>query len=92
MDRISALRNIEDALAEFESGEVDLQTTRQRVSNVLQTYATEFEDDQLAAYRAVGEESANGLVVVASSHSQARSRVKNLLDAENVEFDLEQLG
>lgn len=91
MDRISALRNIEDALADFESGESDLQTTQRRVSNVLQTYATEFEDDQLAAYRAVGEDRADGLVVIASSRSQARSRVRDLLDADRIEFEVEQL-
>ena len=92
MDRISALRNIEDALAAFESGETDLQTTQRRVSNVLKTYATEFEDDQLSAYRAVGEDRADGLVVVAASRSQARNRVRDLLDADSLEFELEQLS
>ena len=92
MDRISALRNIEDALADFESGEADLQATERRVVNVLRTYATEFEDDDLSAYRASGEDRADGLVVVAETESQARSRVRKLLDAEKLEFELELLG
>ncbi|NHN60783.1 MULTISPECIES: hypothetical protein [Halorussus] len=82
MDRISALRNVEDALAEFESGEADLAATERRVLTVLRTYATEFESDELAAYRASGDERADGLVVVAESPEQARERVVDLLDAE----------
>ncbi len=48
MDRISALRNIEDALATFEQGETDLASMERRVRGVLRTYATEFADDALA--------------------------------------------
>lgn len=92
MDRISALRNIEEALAEFESGEADLRATEHHVLNVLRTYATEFEDEELSAYRASGEERADGLVVVAESESQAQSRVRELLDAEQLEFELESIG
>jgi hypothetical protein len=52
MDRISALRNVEDALREFEDGEADLATTEQRVVAVLRTYATDFEvGDGRAAFR-----------------------------------------
>ena len=92
MDRISALRNVEDALADFESGEADLRATEHRVLNVLRTYATEFEDDDLSAYRASGADRADGLVVVAESETQARSRVEDLLDAEELEFELDPIG
>ena len=97
MDRISALRNVEDALADFESGEADLEATERRVVNVLRTYATEFEDDDLSTYRASGDGRADGLVVVAESRSQARSRVADILgaesaDAETLSFEVEQVG
>ena len=92
MDRISALRNVEDALADFESGEADLRATERRVLNVLRTYATEFGEDELAAYRASGPDRADGLVVVADSRSQARARVGDLLDAEELEFEIERIG
>lgn len=91
MDRISALRNVEEALTDFESGETDLQTTERRVLNVLRTFATEFEDGELAAYRASGDERADGLVVVAESQSQARSRIEELLDAEELAFEVEKV-
>lgn len=96
MDRISALRNVEDALADFESGEADLQATERRVLNVLRTYATDFEDG-LAAYRASGAARADGLVVVAESSSQARERVENLFDGETIDaadldFEVERVG
>jgi hypothetical protein len=97
MDRISALRNVEDALADFESGEADLQATERRVLNVLRTYATEFEDEALSTYRATGSDPADGLVVAAESESQACTRVRNLIDvedsdAEELEFELELVG
>ncbi|WP_137286558.1 DUF7854 family protein [Halorussus salinisoli] len=92
MDRISALRNIEDALADFESGETDLGATERRVLNVLRTYATEFEDEELTAYRASGAERAEGLVVVAESRAQARKRVTDVLDSDELEFEIDQLG
>ena len=91
MDRISALRNVEDALADFEAGEADLGTTERRVVTVLRTYATEFEDEELSPYRASGDEPADGLVVVAESRSAARDRVTSLLDAEPLEFTVEQI-
>ena len=45
MDRISALRNVEEALSAFEAGEADLAATERRVVAVLRTYATEFEPE-----------------------------------------------
>ncbi len=88
MDRIAALRNVEDALAEFEAGELDLRSTEERVLAVLRTYATEFEADDLAAYRARGEDAADGLVVVAESPDQARERIRDLVD-DDPEFSVE---
>ncbi len=99
MDRISALRNIEEALREFESGDADLGSTERRVVNVLRTYATEFGEDEadLAAYRATGDDPADGLVVVAPSPAEARTRVTDLLDdadvadADRLDFDVDRL-
>jgi hypothetical protein len=82
MDRISALRNVEDALADFESGEADLRATERRVVNVLRTYATEFEDEALSVFRASGPEEAAGVVVVAESESQARERASERVDSD----------
>ena len=94
MDRISALRNIEEALREFESGEADLDSTERRVATILRTYATDFEGEEgLTAFRAVGDDRAAGLVVVAASRADARDRVLDLLDVDStLEFDLERLG
>jgi len=78
MDRISALRNLEDALAAFEEGEVDLATLEHQVQGILRTYATEFEGD-LQAYRAQGPPPVDGLVVMARSHQQATERVRSLV-------------
>lgn len=90
MDRISALRNIEDALSDFESGEDELRETQRRVLTVLQTYATEFETERdSSAYRAYGDERAEGIVVVAESEAEATKRVIELLDDETVGFDVE---
>ena len=91
MDRISALRNVEDALADFESGEADLRATERRVLNVLRTYATDFEDEELAAYRASGPAQADGLVVVAESKTEARSRIEELSDADQLSLELERI-
>lgn len=85
MDRISAIRNVEDALREFEDGEADLAETERRVVAVLRTYATEFEGDgqrDLATYRASGDGPADGTVVVAASAAEARARVSDLVDDE----------
>ncbi|QKG92726.1 hypothetical protein HPS36_07635 [Halorubrum salinarum] len=74
MDRISAIRNVEDALREFEDGEADLAATERRVAAVLRTYATEFEGDG-DVFRAVGDDPVDGTVVVAPSEPAARERV-----------------
>jgi hypothetical protein len=86
MDRISALRNIEDALADFEDGETDLSTLEGEVRGILRTYATEF-DGELSAYRAEGGE-ADGVVVLALSRREARERVRGLV-AEPGRFEVE---
>jgi len=91
VDRISALRNVEEALRAFEAGDDDLATTQRRVRSVLQSYATEFEDDERRAYRAVGEEPADGTVVVAADPSAAETRVRALTDASDAEFEIERL-
>ena len=91
MDRISALRNVEDALAAFESGEADLGATEERVVNVLRTYATEFEDEDASAYRASGPDRVEGLVVVAESESEARDRVRDAVDSAATDFKVESI-
>ncbi|MFB6220684.1 MAG: hypothetical protein ABEH90_04525 [Halolamina sp.] len=91
MDRISALRNVEEALRAFEAGDDDLATTQRRVRSVLQSYATEFEDEQRRAYRAHGEEPADGVVVVAPDAERAEKRIRSLADAENAAFEVEPL-
>jgi hypothetical protein len=79
MDRISALRNIEEAIGDFEDGETDLAALEREVRGVLRTYATEYEGE-LSAYRAEGGD-ADGVVVLASSPGEARERVTDLVDA-----------
>lgn len=76
MDRISALRNVEEALAEFEAGDLTLADLEARVQAVLRTYATEFEAERLAVYRVGGPEEA--VVVVADSPGAARQRAGEL--------------
>ena len=78
MDRISALRNIEEALAEFETGSKSLSDLERDVRGTLRTYATEFEGD-LQAYRANGGTDVDGLVVLAPSETAARERVRDLV-------------
>jgi hypothetical protein len=85
MDRISALRNIEEAIGDFEEGQTDLATLEREVRGVLRTYATEFEGD-LSAYRAEGGD-ADGVVVLAPSPGEARERVTELVD-EPGRFDV----
>lgn len=72
MDRISALRNVEDAIAAFEDGEATLAETERQVVATLRTYATEFGADGLAAYRVTGVETE--VVVVADAPGNARER------------------
>jgi len=74
MDRISAIRNVEDALREFEAGEADLAATERRVAAVLRTYATEFDGDG-DVFRAAGDDPVDGTVVVAPSEPAARERI-----------------
>jgi len=81
MDRISAIRNVEEALAAFEAGECDLAELERRVRGTLRTYATEFDGD-LEAYRASGDDAVDGLVVLASSRREARERVRGLVEAD----------
>lgn len=87
MDRISALRNVEDALAAFERGEIALETMEERVQGVLRSFATEYPDDDLRAYRASGDPSVDGLTVLAADRSQARARIQALVD-EEVPFEV----
>ncbi len=77
MDRISAIRNVEDALRAFENGDADLADTERRVAAVLRTYATEF-DGEDSVFRAVGDEPVDGQIVVAPSKPAARERVLTL--------------
>lgn len=87
MDRISALRNVEDALSEFEDGEIDLGTMEIRVRSILRTYATNFEERD--TYKASGPPPVDGLIVVADSPSDARERIHSLVDDSIDRFDVE---
>ncbi|AFK17966.1 hypothetical protein E6P09_04235 [Haloferax mediterranei ATCC 33500] len=100
MDRISALRNIEDAIRDLESGEADLASTERRVVTVLRTFATEFEsdtgDETLEAWKAVGDDRAEGIVVLAATEDEATTRVQDLLtnatdDGDDVSFSVERV-
>lgn len=81
MDRIAALRTVEDALAAFERGEIDLATMEDRVQGTLRTFATDYPEDDARAYRATGDDRVDGLVVLASDREEARDRVAALVDA-----------
>lgn len=87
MDRISALRNIEDALSAYERGETQLPELEREVRGILRTYATTFDEESMA-YRARGEQSVDGLVVVASSPTAARERIEGLIEDPG-SFDVE---
>jgi hypothetical protein len=89
MDRISALRNVEEALSEFEAGDCDLATMERRVRGVLRTYATEFAEQD--AYRASGDPAADGVVVLAASPAEARERVADLTDADRAAVDVDRV-
>lgn len=89
MDRISALRNIEDALSDLEAGDADLATVEERIRGVVRSFATDYDGD-LAAYRASGDGPVDGLVVVAASESEASSRVRDLVDT-SAAFEVERL-
>jgi len=90
MDRISALRNVEEVLGQFEDGEIDLAVARRRVDAVLKTYATEFEAADRRAYRASGDPGADGVVVVAPDAETARERVAEYADGD-ASFEVEPL-
>lgn len=91
MDRISALRTIEDALTAYEDGDLRLPELEREVQGVLRAYATEFEDASI--YRARGDPSADGLVVVAHSPTEARERIEELLsDPDGTTFEVERRG
>lgn len=79
MDRISTLRTVEEALADFEDGDLSLPELEREVRGVLRTYATDFDDR--SAWRASGDPAVDGLVVLAASRSAARERVRSLVDA-----------
>jgi hypothetical protein len=78
MDRISALRTVEEALADFEAGETSLPELEREVRGILRTYATEFDDR--TAWRARGDPAVDGLVVLATSRTAARERVTDIVD------------
>jgi len=79
MDRISALRNVEETLGDLERGETDLESAEERVCSILRTYATDYDGD-LVAWRASGDPAAEGLVVLAATEREARERVAALVD------------
>jgi len=87
VDRISALRNVEDALAAFERGEIALETMEERVQGVLRSFATDYPADDLQAYRASGHPSVEGLTVLAADRAEARARIEALVD-ESVPFEV----
>jgi hypothetical protein len=89
MDRISALRNVERALAEYEAGDVTLPELEREVRGVLRSYATEYGEG--SPWRAQGDERVEGLVVVAPSRSEARERVVATVD-EPVTVEVEPLA
>jgi len=89
MDRIAALRKVEEALSEYEDGELLLPELEREVRGVLRTYATAF-DEETTAYRARGGQPADGLVVVAASRTEARERIEDVL-AESVSFEVERV-
>jgi len=93
MDRISTIRNVEQALRAFEEGEADLAATEERVLATLRTYATEFDDETgLGAYAGRGDEAVEGVVVVAESRAAARERVAEHASDPPESFDIERLG
>ena len=88
MDRIATLRTIEEALSEYEEGDLSLPELEREVRGTLRTYATEFAD--AAAYRARGDPAVDGLVVVADSPAGARERVAELIDDPG-QFEVERV-
>jgi len=91
MDRISALRNIEAALREYEEGELDLGELEERVGTVVRTYATDFEAAELEVYRAAGGV-ADGTIVAAQDVAAAREQIRERFDEADLEFEIDHLG
>ncbi|MFB6101683.1 MAG: hypothetical protein ABEJ73_03885 [Haloplanus sp.] len=93
MDRISTIRNVEEALRAFEAGEADLAATEERVLAALRTYATEFDDETArAAYVGRGADAVEGVVVIASSRAEARERVADHAAGDPTGFEIDRLG
>ena len=88
MDRISALRNVEEALARYEAGDLSLPELEREVRGTLRTYATAFGEGTL--YRARGDPAVDGVVVIATSRTAARERIESL-SSRAVEFDVERV-
>lgn len=88
MDRIATLRTIEEALTQYENGELSLPELEREVRGSLRTYATAFAD--ATAYRASGEPAVEGLVVVADSRAEAREQIRDLVEVTG-SFDLERV-
>lgn len=78
MDRISTLRNIEDALGQFEDGELTLPELEREVRGILRTYATAYEE--LTAYRGTGQPQVDGIVVLAESPTAAREQIEAMFE------------
>ncbi|WP_435360168.1 hypothetical protein [Haloarchaeobius sp. DFWS5] len=81
MDRISAIRNVEEVLGAFERGEVGLASMEQQVQAIIRTYVSEFDVADLAVYRvsdSLEEEDARSVVVVAAGPTEARERAREL--------------
>lgn len=92
MDRISALRNVESALREFEDGECSFAELEGRVQGVLRTYVSSFEGDGVAPFRVVdGPDAAVGVVVVAADAVVARERVRDLVDVDGGVLSVERV-
>lgn len=91
MDRISAIRNVEDALTAFEDGEIDLETTEERVLATVRTYATSYEGDATVAYRVQPISRREPVVVVAASPEEAVERVESILDEDVVAESAERI-
>lgn len=89
MDRISTLRNIENALTNYEEGALTLPELEREVRGVLRTYATEFHEDA-NAYQATGSQAVDGLVVVAESPTDAREQIETLV-TDTGRFDVERV-
>ncbi|WP_330631464.1 DUF7854 family protein [Halocatena halophila] len=87
MDRISALRNVEDALQDFEDGEIDLMTMDVRIRSVIRTYATNF--GTYTAYRAIAPPAVEGVIVAAETPTRAKAQMVSLADADVDQSDIE---